>query len=276
MLSLQAERRVTNWDSENHTPRAEALDQHATGRGTRGSSSSAPTGVPGEVSAGRFACDRNARESQLPIRLGRAHLRCSRIRRGRSFPLLPPHLGFDFDREKVVHCCLRSVDHDSVYRTWQRMICEMGCRVMLAQGGGRWVIARCAHGGRGPRQESFPATLPPATAATLIPPITLVTAVRRGRPGSLPPTRELFRVGRDSVEPGEERDALRNQPGKLAQDRGTLLDRELDQGDVLLGPPPTEHAVTGDTSVEHPVSTVQPGHDVAMIIDGQERNRRRA
>ena len=85
-------------------------------------------------------------------------------------------------------------------------------------------------------------------------------------------TRELFGIGGNAVEPGEEWDALRNQPRKLAQDLGAILDRELDQGDVLFGPPATEHAATGDPSAEHPVCIVQPSHYVAMVIDSKQLN----
>ena len=45
------------------------IDQHATSRETRGSSSSALTGVLGTASARMLACDRAARGNQLQLRL---------------------------------------------------------------------------------------------------------------------------------------------------------------------------------------------------------------
>ena len=100
-------------------------DQHATGRGTRGSSSSALTGVPGEAGAGRLGCDRNARVSQLQFRLdehacaARASAAADRSSSCRRIS----------DSTSIVKklCIAASVPlhHDSVDRTWQHMICEV-------------------------------------------------------------------------------------------------------------------------------------------------------
>jgi hypothetical protein len=100
-------------------------DQHATGRGTRGSSSSALTGVPGEASAVGLDCDRNVRVTQLQFRLDE-HACAARTSaaadRSNSWRRIS-------DSTSIVKklCIAASVPlHlDSVNRTWQHMICEV-------------------------------------------------------------------------------------------------------------------------------------------------------
>jgi hypothetical protein len=112
------------------------IDQHATGRGTRVSSSDTLTGAPDMATACRLACDRNARGSQFQLRLkeracaarasAAAARWCSCRRISASTSIV----------KKLYIAAPVLLHHDSVDRTWQRVNCEIrirgesGCEVV--------------------------------------------------------------------------------------------------------------------------------------------------
>ncbi len=100
--------------------------QHSTGRGTRRSSNGAPTGMLGKASAGRFASDRDARDNQRLLQFdglacaARASAAAARSRSCRSISA---------STSIVKKLCIAAsvlLPHDSVDRTWQRIVCETG------------------------------------------------------------------------------------------------------------------------------------------------------
>jgi hypothetical protein len=103
-------------------------NQHATGRGTRGNSSSALTGVRDEASDGRFACDRNVRLSQFQSRLDE-HTCAARASaaavRSRSCCRVSASSSIVKKLCIAAPVLLHHDPHDSVGRTWQRMNCEV-------------------------------------------------------------------------------------------------------------------------------------------------------
>jgi hypothetical protein len=168
------------------------IDQHATGRETRGSSTSAPTGVLGIVSACTLSRDRDARGSQLQLRLA-GHAWAARASAAADRSCSCRRISASTSIVKKL--CITApvlLHHDSVDRTWQRKICEVR-----------------------KRGESSPNRKLPATP---LPALYPEDRARRRQ------CRERVRVSSDSVGPGEERDGLRNQPGKLIKDPGAILD----------------------------------------------------
>jgi hypothetical protein len=153
------------------TGSAESLDQHSTGRGTRRSSSGAPTGVLGRASADRLASEREARANQPRFPL--PGLACA-ARRSAAAARSSSCRRVSASTSIVKKLCITApvlLHHDSVNRTWQWIICETRCRSgcsLRACGRKRWQSCR----------NPLPATPRPCHPAT---------AARHGRPGTSPP-----------------------------------------------------------------------------------------
>ena len=101
------------------------IDQHATGRGTRVSSSDTLTGALDMATACRLACDRDARGSQFQLRLNE---RACAARASAAAARWCSWRRISASTSIVKKLCIAAsvlLHHDSVDRTWQQVICEV-------------------------------------------------------------------------------------------------------------------------------------------------------